>query len=277
MKIRNWVFTLNNYTDDDCVNIQAAKTKYLVYGKEVGESGTPHLQGLVTFHSQKTMSAVKKCLKCRGLHLEPMKGSFKEASDYCKKDGDVFESGEMPMDPKVKGETEKKRYQRAWELAKQGDIEEIDADIRVRLYGTIKRIHSDYQPQPKSIDKLDFWWFYGESETGKSRTAREENPVHYLKRINKWWDGYVDQPCVIIEEWSPDVVGALQQMLKEWCDHHPFAAEIKGGTTCLRPPKIIVTSNYTLEECFGHDQRGLYLPLKRRFQVKVFKKLITDH
>jgi hypothetical protein len=57
-------------------------------------------------------------------------------------------------------------------------------------------------------------------------------------------------------------------MLKEWCDHHPFAAETKGSTTVLRPPKVIITSNYSMEECFTDP--NILEPLKRRLNVRYF-------
>lgn len=267
---RSWTFTVNNYTPETYEAIKAIDCKYLVVGREIGDSGTPHLQGYIVFTSAAKLHQVKAKIP-QNPHLEVAKGNSSQNFDYCtKEDEEFFEKGERPLTAKEKGDTEKKRYERAWEQAKAGEIDEIDADIRMRLYGTIKRIRADYQQVPQSLEQLDFWWYFGASGTGKSRAAREENPGYYIKNKNKWWDGYVDQPCVIIEEWFPDVVSGLQQMLKEWCDHHPFAAETKGSATSIRPPKIIITSNYTLEECFGSDRSGLYEPLARRLKVREF-------
>jgi len=40
---RNFVFTLNNYTTEEVELVKEWDCKYLIFGKEIGESGTPHL------------------------------------------------------------------------------------------------------------------------------------------------------------------------------------------------------------------------------------------
>ena len=262
---RNWVFTLNNYNDDEEAHIQSAECKYLVYGREVGESGTPHLQGYVAFVNAVKLGTLKQKISPRA-HFEVAR-SFQEAIDYCKKDGNIFEKGTPPASQKRKGELCQELYEGAFQLAKEGRFEEIPEPLRTRHWGTYLRIAGRYQSAPSSQEELDFHWFFGASGTGKSRTAREENPGAFLKLPNKWWDGYVDQECVIIDEWSPSH-SVLADHLKRWADHHAFSAEIKGGTITIRPKRIIITSNYSMEECFSES--AALAPLLRRFTKREF-------
>lgn len=99
-RAKRWCFTLNNPTDDEDQAIGSAgdrdDVEYLVFGRETGESGTPHLQGYVIFTSAIRLSTVKSRLGSQRFHLEVSRGTPREASDYCKKDGDYEEFGDCP-------------------------------------------------------------------------------------------------------------------------------------------------------------------------------------
>jgi len=263
---RSFSFTWNNYTDESEQRLKALEHKYLCYGKEVGDSGTPHLQGMITFSNARTLTSVIKRLE--GAHVEPTKSQY-DSMVYCKKDGDIYEDGDPPQRPEDGGTQEQQRWKRARELATSGNMEEIDDDLYIRYYGTFKKIKADHMVVPESLPTLNFHWWWGDSGTGKSRTARDENPGHYLKRPHKWWDGYKHQECVIIDEWEPQHE-VLCSYLKTWADHHAFAAEVKGTSMCIRPPKIIITSNYSIADCFPNVNAESRKALERRFQVRHF-------
>jgi len=88
---KNWVFTLNNYKESDIEKLYKsleAKCKTFVFGIEVGEEGTPHLQGQASFI--KNIRAVD-AYKGWGIHWDLQKGTLKQAQDYCKKDGNFWQ------------------------------------------------------------------------------------------------------------------------------------------------------------------------------------------
>ena len=97
---RRWCFTLNNYSSDEVNFLRELAEQeicnYLVYGYELGESRTPHLQGYVCFSSPCRLERAKRLLGQR-CHLESARGSPQQASDYCKKEGDFEEFGTLPQ------------------------------------------------------------------------------------------------------------------------------------------------------------------------------------
>ena len=129
------------------------------------------------------------------------------------------------------------------------------------------RIAAEQQNGPPPLSDLDHWWFHGPAGSGKSHAAREENPVFYLKRLDKWWDGYENEPCVIIEDYTPEYSKFLTLDLKKWADYYAFPADISGELSFIRPAKIIVTSNYTMDQCFSSPQLECML---RRFKTRDF-------
>ena len=118
-------------------------------------------------------------------------------------------------------------------------------------------------------------WWVGPTGTGKSRSLWELHPSHYSKGLNKWWDGYEDEGVVALEEMTPEHGKFLGHFLKIWADRYPFNGEIKGSTIKgIRPNKIIVLSNYTIEECFERIQDRE--PIKRRFKVVHFYDFFNE-
>lgn len=98
LRSRMWCFTLNNYTEDDLERLSSLKSTqvdYIIYGKEVGESGTPHLQGFVCFPSQKRLS-LRQVKAIVGESHCSIPRLVTESIDYCKKDGDYTEFGTRP-------------------------------------------------------------------------------------------------------------------------------------------------------------------------------------
>jgi len=264
---RNFTFTLNNYQDkpDLHLSLDQLPCRYMKYGKEVSESGTPHLQGMVVFKSQTSLkSAVKKLGGC---HVEIMK-SLEGSLIYCSKDGDITERGDCPMSNKAKGEKGREYYQNIIDLAEQDRIDEIDPQARLQYRASIRGFRDDASKKRKLEDTdAQHEWYYGPPGSGKSRKAREENPEAYLKMCNKWWDGYEDEEVVLIEDLDVkhEVLG---HHLKIWGDRYPHLAEYKGGAKKIRPQKIIVTSNFHPEEIF-QDEKTLG-PILRRFKCIQF-------
>lgn len=92
-------FTLNNPTEAEIDHIrevgESDDVKYMIFGHEVGESGTPHLQGFVIWNGVHRFAWSKAKISSRA-HLEQARGKSDQAAGYCKKEGNFEEFGEFP-------------------------------------------------------------------------------------------------------------------------------------------------------------------------------------
>lgn len=264
---RSFCFTWNNPDEETEASLarlgEEQGTKYLCFGREVGEQGTPHLQGFVMFRNPRSARAVSAMFP--RWHTEIKRGTLEQAIKYCEKDGDFQEYGERPKTPKEKGAAERERWESAWNSAKAGLLEEISPSKRIRYYSAIRKIGKDYMSKPSDLETVCGVWIYGPPGVGKSFGARRDFPEAYLKPCNKWWDGYQGEDFVILDDFDLNH-RVLGHHLKIWADRYSFIGENKGSGMHIRPKKIVVTSNYAIEEIFRDDER-LAEALRRRFEV----------
>lgn len=280
-RTRSYVFTINNYTEEDehqcwALAYEFGGIKYIVVGKEIGEGGTPHLQGYVHFKNKISLKQLSDFLP-RG-RLAVRHGTHKQASDYCKKDGDYWEWGTLPVDDcgAAGRDSMEALMSETMECIRQGDYLSIPMAathfIKAAEYRFLKE-----QEQNRDLSTMDYTdedtpheWIWGCTGTGKSKYVDELKKAGasvYKKTRNKWWNGYINQEIVHIDEMGPKQV-EMGSNLKEWVDRYAFNAETKGGMMMIRPKKIIVTSNYRIEEVFPDPAD--HLPLKRKFKVRHF-------
>lgn len=258
---RGWVFTLNNphIQPVDYMSPLQSMLKYWVIGKEVGQSGTPHFQGYMFYENAQRFTTVKSHV--HGSHIEKQRGSIEQAINYCKKDGNFEEWGNAPQE---NNENRKSQWSTIISKARAGDLQYVEENHPAIFLRYLPRLKELSKPTTAILENLQNEWWYGETGTGKSMKAWNDYPDHFQKKKNKWWDGYNHQETVVIEEWSPDY-HMLATALKEWSDRYPFPGEIKGGLMQnIRPTRIIITSNYSMEECF--PRHSDLKPLKRRFK-----------
>lgn len=85
MAARAWCFTFNNHWAREPIDPSCwPNLRYAVYQEEIGENGTPHLQGYCEFNTPKRLSALKEILP--EAHWERRRGTRDQARAYCMKD-----------------------------------------------------------------------------------------------------------------------------------------------------------------------------------------------
>nr|QOR29567.1 replication associated protein [Bat associated circovirus] len=230
---RNFCFTLNNYSEGDIASLPSLKYSYICYGKEIGESGTPHLQGYIEFDNPKRLTTLKKINN--KIHWETRKGTQMQAIQYCQKDGSFIEDG------KKKHQGQRNDLIKLKQRLQEGiTMKEVTNEFNgVQAY-RMAEIWFRYN-EPKRNWKPKVTWIYGESGSGKTKLAEtllSEN--YYAKPQNKWWDGYDGDTDVLIDDFR-----STQMELATLCrvlDRYRCLVEVKGGHRQLLAKNIVITS-----------------------------------
>jgi hypothetical protein len=245
---RTWCFTLNNYDELSLEHVRSVlktdKIRYAIFGKEVGESGTPHLQGYISFGKAQRFSAVKKAIPAA--HWETAKGNEEQNYEYCSKDGEFEEFGER------KKQGKRTDLEDAIETLRTGTLAKV-AEEHPTAYVKFHRGLAQWKlalDQPYEHHEVRGVWIWGPPGSGKSHAAREMFPNAYIKPQNKWWDGYQGQDEVILDDLDTPTLG---HHLKIWTDKYATTGETKGGTVNLRYKTFIITSNYTPHQLWPDD------------------------
>lgn len=104
-RAKHWCFTLNNYTQENVDRIidNASSFEYVIFGKEIGDSGTPRLQGFVSFPTRVRRSV---CIEKIGQAHFTVARNIDNSIQYCKKDGDFVEIGVKPNGPGSRSDLE---------------------------------------------------------------------------------------------------------------------------------------------------------------------------
>lgn len=269
MSARNWCFTLNNYTEEDfnlLKNSSKCKWTYAVIGCEIGEQGTPHLQGYFEFSGCKRLTTLKKLND--KIHWEKRLGSAKQASDYCKKEGKYFEEGEM----KKQGErTDLTLIKNQILEGKKVDEIALEDPNTYHNYGrTLTKIEDIALRKKYRTWMTTCEWLYGKTGVGKSHRAFENfNPdTHYLWKLNDkgWQDGYSGQSIIIINDFRGEIpYNELLNLIDKW----PYTLPRRGREPVpLLAKHIIITSSLCPAEVYKRrNEEDSLNQLLRRISV----------
>lgn len=224
-KTRKFVVTQWNLDCDYLKLFNTNQFKYIAYGEETcPDTGKPHHQLFLYFLNPKSDS-ISNCNKIGNMfgeihcHVNPMRGSFCENRAYCSKEGKLKEWGMAPKQG-CRGDLEETKD----EILK-GDMTPEDICLEnpefYHKYGrTMEKIHSIALRKKYRTWMTKGEWITGPSGSGKSHYAfKRYNPnTHYIKNINEeWWDGYVGQETIIINEFRGQITfSELLDLVDKW-------------------------------------------------------------
>lgn len=154
-RAKHWSFTLNNFTPEDVdrLSVPSADIEYLIFGRETGASGTPHLQGTVCFRSRKRLQQVIAMI---GQAHCTVTRFLSRSIVYCKKEGDFTEIGVEPQEQQSKRkERENSEIEEFKDTVKEGTLDmttlrEMHSTVCAQFPKFVNQYIDDHRPRPVS-------------------------------------------------------------------------------------------------------------------------------
>lgn len=208
-----------------------------------------HVQAYLHLKNPKAMSPLKKLLG-QAVHLEPRRGTIKEAIQYCTKletrIWGPFTEGEEPH----QGISSDLRSVCA--AITDGEIKSIQ-QVMIEAPSTYCRnrnglrdlIGNSIKARTQSFRNLTVEIWYGEAGTGKTRGAYERHEQLYsleqsANASDVWFDGYEGEKVLLID----DFYGWIRfSFILKLLDGYRLKLPVKGSYTWAEWDHIIITSN----------------------------------
>lgn len=155
-----------------------------------------HWQILVSFIKKSTLSVVKSTFG--NFHAEPTRSEA--ADEYVFKDETAIPNTRFELGKKSLKRNSAKDWDVIKSCAMAGNFTDIPADVLIRNYSALKKIHIDNViPVPVEKEVFVYW---GRTGSGKSKRAWEEASFSAYPKspTSIWWCGYQQHEAVVIDE-----------------------------------------------------------------------------
>lgn len=259
---RTWVFTQNNPTPEHKQFWSNIMVRAITVGEEVGENGTPHLQGYVTFIRGYRLSQLKKLQP--EAHFEPARAA--DAANYALKDGNILRH--------EVSEKKRKATEYIWDAIKRGkkNVEMYEEHApSVFHYRAINNARNDYLATTVDWVVPEVHWRWGPTGTGKTRYVHEQysDDLSVVNISGGFFEGYdLPKRTVLIDDLRPGDI--KYPFLLRLTDRYPgVSIPVKGGWCEWKPERIYITSNQPPEAFAPYDESSEQLVRRMTSITKV--------
>lgn len=297
---KQYLCTLNNYTDEEVEKVQKFAKKhcqYLVYGKEIAPTtGTPHLQIYLYLLKKNRGTFIHKAIPRMAVMMNKVYGSAAENRDYCLKtrpkdirkgtpaNTETWSHGECPLH--VKGE--RPTLLEACDLVKARGLRAIMEDDELigqlaRYQGGLTKIA--YMSQKTRSTKTHVTVIVGSTGTGKSTLAgrwphtASVNPPKSGAQL--WFDpyDYHTHETIWIDDYKSSSCYQFSDLLK-LLDRNPMTLPVKNGWMEMGAKYIVITSSQKPSDWYHKlftKHPGEYAQLDRRIDVCITVESLGDY
>lgn len=265
---RSWVFTWNNYPADAYDQLMARREGFhaCFVGKEVGASGTPHLQGVLISKKPCRLASLTRMFP--GVHFEVMRGSERQAVDYTKKEGnpDRLEWDDRHQGSRTDLAAVCELVRANPRIAPRVVASQMPAAF-VKFHAGVTALSRALVPVPPLTGSRDVFWYWGATGTGKTHTAIEQalaaaggddsNVFVWSLKTLKFAGSYSGEEYVVFEELRPSWSDFSFARLLSLLDKYRCEVEVKGGQVWWNAKAVWVTSPLEPFQMLSADERAV--------------------
>lgn len=253
-------------------------------------NGYLHWQVFVHFKNPKRLGGVKKAFDRDDAHCEPAASEEKSLEYVWKDDTSVgshtrFEwgnsasvgQGKNPVKELIAKKVNdciaegKNAFACQQILSKEFDAEFVFNGEKIDKYVQRKyREHYLTSDDPQVRESPTIVWFWGDTGSGKTYNALEFIKKRFKGNfhiktpdVDKWWDGYCGQPCVLFDDFT-DQLEPVDFYLR-LLDVNVFPLQVKGSTVNINASTFVFTAKYAPNTFFRNAAK--YKDWCRRFQT----------
>lgn len=273
-RAKHWQFTWNNYTPFNVLYLSSlvARVEEVVYcgwGFEVGDRGTPHLQGLLSVSTKKSMRQILAIIQSP-IHVEVAR-NVAALLAYDEKDGLYWEFGSRPVGKGHRSDLVALKN----DLDKKRPLKNI-ADTHFSNFIRYHRGINEYRrlvSVPRNFKSIVIV-YHGPTGSGKTRAVVDNSTDLWSYSSDGWFDGYDEHKQVIFDDFSGSEF-KLNYLLK-LLDRYPMQVKVKGGFVNWAPEEIYITSNLNPADWYKNAHQEHVNALFRRLDHIVDFSSIQD-
>lgn len=177
--------------------------QYWVFGEEYGEpteekpEGYHHWQFFIQLTKHRDWKWIHEHLP--GIHVEPRKGTCEQALEYCMKDGNFVQGGQVIDRPGQGARSDLEVFVEDSKTMTKQELWIKHPSSMVRYYQTPDRVRADCLPPKQVLTRLV--WIFGEPGCGKTLYITQKHPDIYRKPDkSKYWHNYRGHKEVLMDE-----------------------------------------------------------------------------
>lgn len=278
LQSRKWLLTLNNpldfgFTREEIIErCKMFMPEYFCMADEIATTGTFHTHVFIYSKAPMRFSTLKK--RFPEGHIDKAFGSSKENRDY------VSKEGKWEYEEKAETKVEGSFYE--WGTLPENEDKGTRLEYLVRNISSGMRTVDIIKDNPtfalkmRDVEalrqmitseqkgyvfrKVETWYLWGKSGSGKTRSIYEQNDIHSIYRITNYrnnqvlFDGYDGEENLVFEEFHSNIpIGDLLNYL----DMYPLKLPARYQDRQAMYTRVYITSNIPLDQQYREVQRNM--------------------